>query len=72
MTKQRTDAALKALAIKRDIPPGLTSIQITIQLPHDLIARVRSASPVLRGQIMESGFNMADLEDLEDLDHDNT
>lgn len=66
MTKQSRDTtnALKALAIKRHIPPGWVSVQLTIQLPYRLVARVRSATPVERGQMMEAWVEA--IEHLED------
>lgn len=63
MTKpKRTAAALKALAIKRNIPKGFVSIQVTIQLPLELVARIRSATPVGRGEIMAAGVRTIELE----------
>lgn len=73
MTKQNrnTANALKALAIKRAIPPGLIAVQLTIQLPHRLVARVRSATPVKRGQMLEAGVKAMNLENLEDEENGN-
>ena len=68
MNKQeRTAAALKALKAKRNIPDGLASIQLTIQLRPDLVAYFRSFSPVKRGEIIAAGLNAIDLQNLENL-----
>lgn len=64
MTKQNrsTTSALIALAIKRAIPPGWVSVQLTIQLPHRLLARVRLATPVERGRMIEAGVDVGGLD----------
>lgn len=63
--ESRTTAARKALAIKRAIPLDWIAVQLTIQLPHRLVARVRSATPVERGRMIEAGVKA--IENLEDL-----